>query len=126
MSMWSPLLCCCKRVFALTSAFSCHNFMFLPCFILYSKAKFASYSNFACDFLLLHSSPYNEWDIFWGVSSRRSCRSSQNHSTSASSVSVVGAQTWITMMLNGWSWKQTELILSFLKVHSSIYFRFFC
>ena len=25
------------------------------------------------------------------------------------------------MMLNGWSWKQTEVILSFLKVHSSIY-----
>ena len=33
---------------------------------------------------------------FLGVSSRRSCRSSQNHSTSASLALVVGAQTWMT------------------------------
>ena len=48
------------------------------------------------DFLLLHSSPL-WWKIhvfFWGrgvgVSSRRSCRSSQNHSASASLLLVVG------------------------------------
>ena len=36
---------------------------------------------------------YNEKDIFFGVliNSRRSCRSSQNHSTSASSALLVGA-----------------------------------
>ena len=33
---------------------------------------------------------------FLGVSSRRSCRSSQNHSNSASSALVFGACTWIT------------------------------
>ena len=33
---------------------------------------------------------------FLGVSSRRSCRSSEKHSTSASSALLVGAQTWIT------------------------------
>ena len=41
--------------------------------------------------------PYNEKDIFLGVSSKRSCRSSQNCSTSASSALLVGAQTWITV-----------------------------
>ena len=44
------------------------------------------------DFLLLHFPvPYNEKDIFFGVSSKRSCRSSCNHSTSASSALLVGA-----------------------------------
>ena len=33
---------------------------------------------------------------FLGISSRRSCRSSQNHS--ASSAVLVGAQTWITVI----------------------------
>ena len=31
-----------------------------------------------------------------GVSSKKACRSSENHSTSASSVLLVGAETWIT------------------------------
>ena len=35
--------------------------------------------------------PYNEKDIFFGVRSRRSYRSSYNRSTSSSSVLVVGA-----------------------------------
>ena len=70
------------------------------------------------DFLLLHSSPLMKWTSFLGVSSKRSCRSSQNHSTSASSVLLlVGAQTWITVILNGLPWKQTEIILSFLRLH---------
>ena len=38
---------------------------------------------------------------FLGVSSKRSYRSSQNHSTSASSALLVGAQAWITVILNG-------------------------
>ena len=46
--------------------------------------------------------PYNEKEIFFfGVSSRRSSRSSQYHSPSASLVLVVGAQTQITVMLSG-------------------------
>ena len=48
------------------------------------------------DLLLLHSSPpMIKGTSFAGVSSRRSCRSSQNHSTSASLALVVGAQTWV-------------------------------
>ena len=35
-----------------------------------------------------------------GVSSRRSCRTSQNLSASASAALLVGAQTWITVILN--------------------------
>ena len=77
----------------------------LPCFILYSKAKLACYSRY-----LLHSSPCDEKDIsfFFGVSSRRPCKSSKNHSTSASSALVVGAQTWIPVILKGLPWKQTD------------------
>ena len=40
-------------------------------------------------------SPIMKRTSFWGFSSRRSCRSSQNCSASASSALLVGAQTWI-------------------------------
>ena len=46
-------------------------------------------------------SPIMKRTSFLGVSSKRSCRSSQNHSTSVSSALLVGAQTWITVILNG-------------------------
>ena len=36
---------------------------------------------------------------------------------------LVGAQTWMTVILNGLPWKQTEFILSFLKMHPSTAFR---
>ena len=47
--------------------------------------------------------PKNESFFFLegGVSSKRSCRSSQNRLTSASSALLVGAQTWITVILDG-------------------------
>ena len=98
-------------------------FKALPCFILYSHAKFAHYSRYflISYFFILVS--YNEKDIFWGVSSRRSCRSSQNLSTSASSVLLVGAQTWITLILNGLPWKRTEIILLLLRLHPSTAFQ---
>ena len=53
-------------------------------------------------------SPIMKRTSFWGVSSRRSCRSSQNCSTSAASVLLVRAQIWITVILNGLPWKQTN------------------
>ena len=43
--------------------------------------------------------------LFLDVSSRRSCKSSQNLSTSASSALLVGVHTWITVILNGLPWK---------------------
>ena len=54
---------------------------------------------------------------FLGVSSRRSCRSSENCPPSASSALLVGAETWITVILNSLPWKWTEIILSFLRLH---------
>ena len=75
------------------------------------------------DFLLLHSSPLNERTSFWGVSSKSSCRSSQNRSTSASSALLLGAQTCITVILNGLPWRPTQIILSFLRLHPSTAFR---
>ena len=65
------------------------------------------------DFLLLHSSRlWWKGHLFWVfVSSRMSYRSSQNHSASASSALVVGAWTWISVILNGLTWKGTEVIL---------------
>ena len=48
----------------------------LPCFILYSKAKFACYSRCFLTSYFCIPVPYNEKDIFLGVSSRRPCRSS--------------------------------------------------
>ena len=58
-------------------------------------------------------SPIMKRASFEGVSSRRSYRSSQNHSTSDSSALVVRAQTWITVIVNGLPWKWTEIICSF-------------
>ena len=48
-----------------------------------------------------------------GDSSIRSSRSSQNSSTSASSALLVGAETWITVILNGIPWKQTDHSVTF-------------
>ena len=71
------------------------------------------------DFLLFaFQSPIMKRTPFWGVSSRRSCRYSQNRSTIASSALLVGASTWITVILNGLPWKQTEIILSFFEIAS--------
>ena len=74
------------------------------------------------DFLLSHSNPLWWKGSLFGVSYRRSYRSSQKESTSASSASVVGVQTWITVILNGLPCKRTEIILLFLKLHSSTTF----
>ena len=46
-------------------------------------------------------SPMMKRTYFFGISSRRYCRFSQNRSTSASLELMVGAQTWITVILNG-------------------------
>ena len=66
-------------------------------------------------------SPMMKGTSFFGVSSTRSCMSSQNRS--ASSALTVAAQIWITLLLNGLPWKRTELILLFLRLHPSTAFR---
>ena len=67
-------------------------------------------------------SPVLKRTSFFHVSSRRSCRSSKNCSTSASSTLVIGAQTWITVILNGLPQKWTEVIMLFLKLFPSMAF----
>ena len=76
----------------------------LVCFTLYSKAKLACYSR--C-FLTSHLCIRILYVLFW-CQYQNSCRSLQNHSTSASLTLAVEAQTWITVMLNDLSWKQTD------------------
>ena len=96
--------------------------------LLFAKAKFVLQGQIclllqvSLDFLLLHSFPYDEKDIIFHVSSRRSC---MNHSTSASSALLVGALTWITVISNGLPWKWTETILSFWGLHLSTPFQTF-
>ena len=48
----------------------------LPCFILYSKVKLSCYSRYLLTSYFCVPVPYEEKDIFFGVSSRRSCSSS--------------------------------------------------
>ena len=107
----------------MTSVFSWQNSnQPLLCFVLYSKAKFACYSRYLLTSYFCIPVPYNEKDSFFGYS-RRSCMSSQNRLTSASSALLVGAQTWITLILDGLPWKRTEIILSFLRLHPRTAFR---
>ena len=63
----------------------------LPCFILYSKAKLACYSRCLLTFYLCIQSSMMKRTSFFGISSRRSCRSLYSRSTSASLALVVGA-----------------------------------
>ena len=67
-------------------------------------------------------SPMMKRTSLFSVSSRRSCRSSSKHSTSTSSALLVGTYTWITVIWNYLPWKQTEIIVSFLRLHPSAAF----
>ena len=74
--------------------------------------------------------PYNEnyisiyiYIYILVVSSRRSCRSSQNHLNSASSALLVRSQIWITVILNGLPWKRTVIMLLSLRLHPSTAFQ---
>ena len=74
------------------------------------------------DFLLFHSSLlWWKRHLSFGVISRRSYRSSQNHS--ASLALLGGAQTWITVILNVLPWKWTDINLSFLRLNPSTAFQ---
>ena len=60
------------------------------------------------NFFVLHPKPLWWKGILFGVNSRESFSSSQNHSTLASLTLVVGAYIWITIILNGLSWKWNQ------------------
>ena len=59
--------CCWKRVFAMTSVFTLQNCLSLPCFILYSMAKFACYSRNLLTSYFCIPFPCNEKNIFFWV-----------------------------------------------------------
>ena len=107
----------------MTSAFSQENYVSLWPTVLYSKVKYSCYSKCFLTSYFCIPVPYNEKDISFGCQFQKVLQVFIEP-FDFSFFSVSGwAQTWITMMLNGWFWKQTEVILSFLKVHSSIIFQ---
>ena len=60
-------MCCWKRVFAMTTAFSWQNCYPLPCFILYSKVRFACYSRYLLISYFCIPISYHEKEIFFCV-----------------------------------------------------------
>ena len=108
----------------MTSVFSWQTLLaFAPCYFVL-QGQICLLLQVFLDFLLFaFQSPIMKRTSFLGAGSRRSCRSSQNRSMSASSVLLIGAQTWITVILNGLLWKRTEIILLFLRLHPSTAFR---
>ena len=95
-------------------AFDLLNFVFQGQIFLLFSYLLTSYFSFP--------SPIMKRASFWGVRSRSSCKSSWNLSTSASSALLVGAHTWNTVIFSGFPWKQTEIILSFLRLYPSTAF----
>ena len=78
----------------------------------------------ALDFLLLHSSPlWWKGHPFWVLVLKGLVDHHRNVQTSASLVLLVGAKTWIAVILNGLPWKWTEIILSSLRLHPSTAFQ---
>ena len=84
-------MCCWKRVFATTSVFSWQNSVSLcPASFCTLRPNFpvilgiSQFSFFFFSIFYFHIPiPYHEKEIFFGVSSRKSCKSSKNHSNSA-------------------------------------------
>ena len=116
-------MCCWKRVFPMISVFSWQNSVSLCHASFCTPRPNCLLVQVSLDFTFAFQSPMMKRTSFGGVSSRRSCRSSQNHSISAYSALLVGAQTRITAVLNGLPWKWTEIILSVLRLHLSIAFQ---
>ena len=115
-SMWRVVSCVVGRECLLWLVCSlAKTLLVFACFILYSKTKLACYSRYFLTSYICIPVPYDEKDIFFfffGVSSRRSCSLSQNHSTSASL--VVGAD----LDCCDFEWFALEMVclLSFLRL----------
>ena len=89
----------------------------LPCFILYSKAKFACYSSISLLPTFAFQSLIMKMTSFLGVIQRVLLLFIEPFN-----FSLFRAQTWITVILNGLPWKRIEIILSFLRLHPSTAF----
>ena len=85
-------LCCWKRVFAMTSVFCYQNSVSLcPASFCTPRQDLPVTSGISWLPTFAFQSPMMKRTLFWVVSSRRSYRSSQSRSTSASSALLVGA-----------------------------------
>ena len=122
MSMCGVVSCCRKRGLAMTSVFSWQNSVCLcPTSFCTPRPNLPVTPGVSWLPTFAFQSPMMKGTSFFGVSSTRSCMSSQNRS--ASSALTVAAQIWFTLLLNGLPWKRTELILLFLRLHPSTAFR---
>ena len=92
MSMCRVISCCWKRVFAMTSAFSWQNSVSLyPVSFCTPRPNLPVTPGISWLPTFAFQSPMMKRTSFLGVSFRRSCRYSQNHSTLVSSALLVGA-----------------------------------
>ena len=66
--------------------------------------------------------PYNEKDIFFGCQFQKILQVFIELFNFSFFSITGGAQTWITLILNGLPWKQTEIMLLFLRLHPSTAF----
>ena len=107
----------------MTSAFLAKLYQPLTCFILYSKAKFACYSRHLLTSLFCIPVPFNEKDIFFGYQFQNILQVFIEPFNFSFFRILTGTQTQITVILNGFPWKQAEIILSFLRLHPSTAFQ---
>ena len=102
-------MCCWKRMFAVSSVFSWQNSASLcPASFCTPRPNLPVTPGMSLLPTFVFQSPIMKTTSFWGVNSRRSCRSLLSHSTSASSALLVGAYSWITVILNGLPWRQRD------------------
>ena len=93
-------LCCWKRVFAMTSAFSGKTLLAFALLHSLLQGQICLLLQVCLDFLFFIPVFCNEKDIFFGCQFQKIMQNhSQNHSTSAPSALLVGAQTWINVII---------------------------
>ena len=117
----SPLLCCWKRVLAVTSAFSCRNSVSLcPPSLCASRPNLPVSPGISWFPTFAFQSCVLKRAFFFSVSSGRSCRSSQNHGFFSISDWGIDLDYWdIECFVLETDWDH----LSFLKEHPSTAFR---
>ena len=101
MFMCRVVSCVCYDQCVLLAIF-CQPFI---CFILYSKAKLACYCRYFLTFYFCISVPYDEKDVFFERQFQKILQVFIELFNFSFLALVVGAQTWITVMLNGLPWK---------------------
>ena len=94
----------------------------LFCFILYSKAKLACYSRCLLTSYFFVPVPYDENDIFMWCQFQKVLQVFIELFSFCFFGISAWTQTCIIVILNGQTWKLTEVILLFLRLHPSTTF----